>query len=305
MEKTLEKDDIKNWLDSLHRAFKYEGLTGGRIFYLDQREKVFERHVSQKYNGFAVVLDCFFDFFIEVLDTKHALLAKEGWPSNGWFSIILQRYHTFFHDLRACWLMYINGYPMAGVGYLRDVFDRAVVLAAVFNGYAEMQELYGIQGDAFDEKTYKAKIQDCRKRCFSQMIGDNSNLSDESKATLRFIKDISHQQVHSAIYTDLQSHALMQKGILNYMPHPNETNEGMFINRFTEIAWFVHRLLCFIQTKPYEFSQSQQVKWELLDSSFERIIFSTHQQLDKDFPLAYIEATKTKFAFHPSSSFSK
>jgi hypothetical protein len=87
------------------------------------------------------------------------------------------------------------------------------------------------------------------------------------------------------------------------LPRFEEAQFTMFLNRYCEVGWMVHRLTPAIQPPGVPLPEAWMEKWRVLDDSFEIVVHSLTQQLGKKIGAAIVEFVKTKFPFNEQSVF--
>jgi hypothetical protein len=90
---------------------------------------------------------------------------------------------------------------------------------------------------------------------------------------------------------------------LAVVPEFVEQSFALFMNRYCEVAWMVHRLLPLLQPPTVVLSDVWKEKWRTVDQAFETVVHSVTVQLGKPIGAAMVELVRTKFPFDESSSF--
>jgi len=77
----------------------------------------------------------------------------------------------------------------------------------------------------------------------------------------------------------------------------------MFMNRFCEVGWMLHRIVPMLQPPDAALSAAWVDKWQILDESFEQAVHSLTEQCGKAIGAAIVELVKSKFPFAGKSVF--
>src|SRR5579872_5354695 len=99
-------------------------------------------------------------------------------------------FHNLFRRFRACEIIYIKGYPLDGYALMRDVKDRAFLIAGVAHNITTLIRVLGLPvGQPFDPATYGKQTTDNRKnnerRVMRAMTGKESGLSADVQQDLK------------------------------------------------------------------------------------------------------------------------
>jgi hypothetical protein len=87
-------------------------------------------------------------------------------------------------------------------------------------------------------------------------------------------------------------------------PTPDEMNESMYLNRWTETAWMIHRLVPFMRRPETPKEVGWDRKWKLLDDSFAMMVDGL-AELGKGIAPAFKEMVGAKFAFGPETYYAE
>ena len=88
-------------------------------------------------------------------------------------------------------------------------------------------------------------------------------------------------------------------GPLHLLPRYEESAWVLYMCRFTEIAWMLHRLLPTLQPIDHPFGDAWAHKWRVLDQSFAECVSGLSEQLGKPIGNAHVELVEMKFPFSP------
>jgi hypothetical protein len=90
---------------------------------------------------------------------------------------------------------------------------------------------------------------------------------------------------------------------LSVLPNFDEKATAMFMNRYGEIAWALHRLIPFVQPPSVQIGGAWPGKWAVLDEAFTCYVGSLTEQLAKRIGAAIIEFINAKFPFRADTTF--
>jgi hypothetical protein len=90
---------------------------------------------------------------------------------------------------------------------------------------------------------------------------------------------------------------------LPVLPRFEESEFAMFLNRYCEVGWMVHRLTTTLQPPGAQLPTAWMEKWRVLDDSFEIAVNSLTQQFGKKIGASIVELVKAKFPFNEQSTF--
>ena len=94
-----------------------------------------------------------------------------------------------------------------------------------------------------------------------------------------------------------------KKGGMAIVPIFDETSFGLFVNRYNEVGWMLHRLLPLVQPPGILFSDEWKADWRVIDDGFREVIAAMSVELKKPVGDAVIEFVDTKFPFKPDTPF--
>ncbi len=90
---------------------------------------------------------------------------------------------------------------------------------------------------------------------------------------------------------------------LPVLPAYNQRSFAMFVNRYCEVAWMVHRLIPLVQPPSVPLPDSWKGKWRVLDDSFRVMVYSLTEQSGKAIGAAIVEMVTAKFPFNENMEF--
>jgi hypothetical protein len=299
--KRLSGDD---WRLRLAETFRVNGIIGGHLISVYDDERIIEADLVKTYHGQDLLMCSFLSFFVETLQAANGLVNLSGWPKAcPHYTVALVGFSNLFRRFRACELLYSKGYPLDGYAMMRDIKDRAFMMAAVAKNRITFAEVYGTkEGLARGDKEYGRKTMEIRKkaskRIFAEFMGDSSGLPQTVRDDLKMWEDLFHAEVHNGSLT--LTHDLQALHGSNIAPRigPTKIAEAytIYINRTSEIGWMLVRLLPFLQPSKAAFGGEWVRKKEVLDDSF-RYMLETLASLDKRLGSSFITMIDKKFRF--------
>jgi hypothetical protein len=90
------------------------------------------------------------------------------------------------------------------------------------------------------------------RRLLKLMIRENARLSEKQRLGLERWENFFNMETHNALLT--QALEILDRPV-SVAPNPSEDSCSMFINRFCEIQWMLHRTLPFLQSNTKMFGQ--------------------------------------------------
>jgi hypothetical protein len=117
--------DGAEWQSRLERHFKVDGVTGGYLMEVLNQETAFRDYVLENFSGHVVLMDSFYSFFIETVNTAVVFANGKGIPKEcQHYAVLLLFYVTMFRSFRAAENLLLRGYPFDGYALLRGLKDR-------------------------------------------------------------------------------------------------------------------------------------------------------------------------------------
>jgi hypothetical protein len=199
----------------------------------------------------------------------------------------------------------VNGYPMQGYALLRNVYDDCVLASGAMQGLTTFEELAGVRpNEDFDEERMRKNRKVTEYRVRRRMDGAESGLSPEVLGWLATIDKMYDMETHGGrLSTAHNMDWLKGASPLAVVPRYVEVRAALFMNRFCEVAWMVHRLLPLMQLPRNAFSTEWGARWRVVDDCFDHMIASLAESLQKPAFAAVREFVRIKFQFNASSRF--
>lgn len=296
-----EADDWKKLELELVRLFKRDGAVGGDLGHtIYHAELQCGIQVTQTFVGYQILCDSFKAFCLE---TFRSLQVPPSRPYD--YAIFVARISSLCKQLRASEILLLSGYPWQGYSLFRVIVEQVQIRLAVLQGLFDDQQVEGLIDGKMPE-TKKARI-DEKKRVegiiFKEISGTKSGLSAETISQFKNWDSLFDSEIHGLTFSNLEANEWLHgTGGLPIVPVYSVDGTTMYVNRYVEVAWMVHRLIPLLQLRPFSLSNDWAEKWQALDNSF--MAFSKGLAgLGKPVALAIIELVTKKFAFDASSHF--
>jgi hypothetical protein len=294
---------VNEWQQRLENHFTAHGVVGGHLLGVFDREQACESHFASTFHGQCVLIDSFQSFFIETLNSCFQWVSVNGWPSGcPNFALALVCYATLFRRYRACEILLTKGYPLDGYALMRDLKDRAILLAGVAHNLTTLPRILGLEGNAScNREDFGRKGTECRKKeeqyVHKRMLGELSGLAPEVVQELRSWEPLFHYEVHGGRLSLAHELQNLQCGVLPSIG-PTSTPDAlaMYMNRSVEVGWLMERLLPYLQPVENAFGAQWSHKQALLDESF-RYMARGLGALGKKIGDAFIALVDQKFSF--------
>jgi hypothetical protein len=148
---------IAEWQKQLADTFTVNGLIGGDLQSVFRAEDNVGHHLIKTFHGQNVLLDSFHSFFVETLRSAIDHVDWHGWPQDRInYPIAMAYFVNLFRRCRACEILYIKGYPLDGYALMRDIKDRAFMLAGVAQNRIKLTAIIGaVDNPTADREEYK------------------------------------------------------------------------------------------------------------------------------------------------------
>lgn len=293
---------LGEWQERLETTFEENGVVGGQLLEVHDRESGIRDHLLKTFRGQNVLIDSFQSFFVETLNLASDLVRRSGWPpptSN--YPMAFAKFHSLFRRFRACEVLFYSGYPLEGYSLLRDVKDSAVMLAGVGHNMTTLPKIIGHEPAIENHAEWRKRVTRIRKneeqRVSRRVCGVDSGLAPEVIAEVRFWNDLFHQEVHGGGLSLTHEVDLLMRGMVN-RPGPtfHEQAFSVYMNRSAELGWLILRLLPYLQKEENAFGEGWHGKYAVLDDSF-RFMVHGLTTLGKRIGEAFITLVDTNFRF--------
>jgi hypothetical protein len=261
---------------------------------------------ARSMSGFLILSQAFKRSFLEAIRLINKDEQQAASPQSTLnYRLFVLKLVPAFQRLCGAELAAIHGYPLVGFSVLRNIFDDMVLLSAVVQKLTDFRRIEGISDGALPgSKQMRAARKNEEFAVRSKMTGKHSGLCVETIQQLNKLDHLFDLEVHGARLSTSQSgEFLMGHSDLAVLP-VFETNQfALFMNRFVEVGWLVHRLIPLMYVESTATSSSWVEGWKLLDESFNITVRALSQDLGKKIGDAYAEFVERKFPFGSESVF--
>ena len=294
--------EFQNRLDA---AFVFESANYGRVHLIHGKQDAYMEEVVQ-FRGHLALSDAFKAVFLEAVELLNTycqprvkVQLSECYPQ------FLPRLTNAFHTLCGAECAAIHGYPRPAFTTLRNVFDDVVLVSASLQKVTDFYKIEGIDPNGkFDPAAVKKARKDEEFKVRKLMTGSESGLRADVTSELTKLNDLFDFEVHGGRLSLTDAMAFMKgTGTLHFLPKFMPQAFAIFMNRFNEVGWAVHRLLPAIQPPGVSMPKEWADRWNLVDESFEIAVRSLSKQLEMKVGDAYAEFIKVKFPFNAGSVF--
>lgn len=295
--------DVTEWQKCLEDNFTINGVIGGNLLEVLDRERTCGKYFTNTFHGQSILIDSFQSFYIETIRNALHWVAKHGWPDGAEnYAPILLFYVTMFRRFRACENLLLKGYPLDGYALLRDLKDRAILLAGVAHNITTLPSFFGYGGaKALTDEDWKKAKKDRKaeeRRLLNRIIRKQSGLPAEIMKELEIWEQLFHEEVHGSKLSFSIELGDWIKGTAtpSIGPSPKEAAMAMYMNRVSEVAWLLVRLFPYLQPAENAFDGEWHRKHKILDESF-RYAQQGLSSLGKRIGEAFIRFVHEKFSF--------
>jgi hypothetical protein len=294
---------VDEWYKRLADTFKVNGLVGGHLRIVYDAEDRVGNYLVSKFRGQDALLCSFQSFFIETLVLADRDIKAHGWPRDSPnYTVALAAFFNLFRRFRACEILYIKGYPLDGYALMRDIKDRALLMAGVAHNITTFERILGLpvsdpsNPDSYDKEPTRNRKNN-EHRVMHAMTGKMSGLPGDVQGDLKRWDDMFHLEMHGGTFSLAHELGELQKGkMLQIGPSVVQDAYIMYINRSSELGWMATRLLPYLQTSEHAFGDNWHLRRDILDDSF-RYMLEGFSSLGKRLGASFITMLDDKFAF--------
>lgn len=289
----------------LDAAFIFEGAKYGRVPLIHGTQNAYGQEVLQ-FRGHFALSDAFKAVFLEAVELMNSYCrARVSVPLSEHYPQFLPRLANAFHTLCGAECAAIHGYPRPAFTTLRNVFDDVVLVSASLQKVTNFYKIEGIDPNRkFDPDTAKRARKEEEFRVRRLMTGSESGCSADVTSELTKLNELFDIEVHGGRLSLTDAMAFMKgTGPLHVLPKFAPQTFALFMNRFSEVGWAVHRLLPAIQPPEVPMPKEWADRWSLVDESFEIAVRSLSNELGMKVGDAYAEFINAKFPFNAGSVF--
>jgi hypothetical protein len=294
--------------ERLRAAFEYDGEPYGRVFMIHAAEAEYGLGAA-KFSGHLSLSDgfkaCFLEA-VELLNTHCRPLVKT--PLSEFYPQLLPRLVNAWHTLCAAERTALSGYPRPAFTTLRNIFDDNVLTSAALQKITDFYRIEGIDPQDKSGKLDPIVIKKARKAneyaVRQVMTGPKSGLQPEVIEELSKLDQLYDLEVHGGRLSMADAVGYM-KGTepISIVPKFSNSSWALFMNRYAEVAWTLHRLLPTIQPPEGPMPDEWKNKWAIVDDSFEIGVRSLTKELGMKVGHAYADFINAKFPFNETSTF--
>lgn len=289
----------------LDTAFVFERLNYGRVHLIHETQDAFSQEVAQ-FSGHLALSNGFKAVFLEAIELLNSYCRpRVKVQLSEYYPQFLPRLTNAFHTLCGAECAAIHGYPHPAFTMLRNVFDDVVLVSAALQEITDFYKIEGIDPNGkFDPAAVKKarRVEEFKVR--KLMTGSGSGLSADVTSVLAKLNDLFDYEVHGGRLSLADAINFMKSmGPLHVLPKFAPKTFSIFMNRFNEVGWAVHRLLPAIQPPGIFMPKNWADRWTLVDESFELAVRSLSDELSKKVGDAYAEFIRVKFPFNSGSTF--
>lgn len=296
---------VEQFMKRLEAISEHKGSAFARAHLLFEAEDAHSTAILQ-YKGYLALSDalkCFFLETVELINVECRPKIKN--PVSEFYAVFVPRMAHSFLSLCGAERIAIKGYPFQGYTLLRNVFDNLVLTSAVLQ---KVTDFYSVEGIVPGKPINLDEVKNLRKNTEyavrKQMTGSQSGLSTSTLAELAKWDALFDMETHGGRLSAGKALDWMKgKGPLPVLPKFEEMPFGMFMNRFGEVGWMLHRLIPLLQVSEAPLSEEWCKKWQILDESFEQNVESLTVQCGKAIGAAIVELVNVKFPFASKSTF--
>lgn len=299
---------VKGFMEQLDAAFVHEGRNFGRLRLIIDAEKTFSE-AARKFRGHRALSDAFKACFLEAVELLNAHcqpLMKV--TLSEFYNLFLPRVVSAFHTLCAAEGAAFNGYPRPAFTMLRNAFDDCVLTSAALQKITDFYKIEGLDptstGKAFDPIAVKKARKSNEFQVRKLMTGSDSGLGADIIGELEGLDALYDLEVHGSRLSLTQAVEFMKgRGPLPVVPTFSVRDFALFMNRYNEVAWSLHRLVPAMQPPDAPMPADWAARWMLVDESFDRCVRALTKELGKKVGDAYADFMKVKFPFTAMSTF--
>jgi hypothetical protein len=282
-----------------------DGIPYARTRLITEEEQKYNSIVLQ-YKGHFALSDAFKCFFVETVELIGSHCRQRVTkPLPEFYGFFVPRMVHAFHSLCGTERVAIIGYPLLAYTVLRNVFDNLILASASLQKVTDFYSVEGVESDKpFDVATVKKLRKKTEYEVRLKMTGHQSGLKQETRDALEKWDMSFDWEVHGArLSLGRAEEWLKSAGPLPILPRFVEMEFAMFMNRYCEIGWMLHRLIPNLQPPSVPLPDAWKEKWRLLDDSFELMVKALTEDCGKPIGAAIVELVNKKFPFNEHSEF--
>jgi hypothetical protein len=240
----------------------------GDLGMLERAEAEFSRSMDA-YKGYDALAIAFMRLFLETIPAFNTeIVPNVARLTTAQHHLFVERLVHAFLTLRAARTTAHGGYPLQAFTLLRNIYDDCLLVSAVVQGLATFEELAGVKpNEAFDYDRMRKNRMAVERQVRTKMDGAESGLPSELRDHLKMMDRMYDMETHGGrVSTAYNKDWLLGSAPLSVVPVFKEDAAALFINRYLESAWLVHRLLPLIQLPGTSLPKEWGSKWRVVDA---------------------------------------
>ena len=244
--------EVEEWQKRLEETFGTGEFVGASLLEIIGWEDQYGIAMANVFHGFFALSSAFQSFYVDTLrlveTSKPPREATLFWP-------LVFIHVSAFRLFRAAENLFLKGYPLIGYSLMRELKDRAFMLAAVGRGATSFREANGydlqVQPGNFTVADHQKMVRARKKadaRIRKETIGSTSGFDAPTQESLARWNDLFHAEVHGSnlsFAVDLSQWYATPGALPLTNSKVHQTSVAMFVNRFEEAGWMILRLLPF------------------------------------------------------------
>lgn len=261
---------------------------------------------ATRFKGYGAICDSFRCLVMDNVVALNVETSVDDPPVSEAYRWVLLRSADNFHWLCAAEQQAFAGYPFPALSQLRNIFDSAVITAAVAQGMSTIDEVEGTDGpNNRDPASVRKRRKKAELRITDLMRRTSSGLTPESQIQLAKVNELFDLETHGHRLTATRaSEWLAGREPLRVLPHFTDIQFAAFFCRHIETMWMVHRLLSLTRLPTLRSRDQFKAHWEALDNQFHRCSRGLAEQVGKPVGAAIVEFVTLKFPFTADSNLS-
>ena len=267
------------WTMRLSAEFSHDGRLGGKMVAVEQSEALAVPQAVLRVPRQVALSSAFMGFFVETLELVEARIRTLGWSHDAQYAVAWAYFANIFRRLRSADVLFVNGYPLEGYSLLRDVKDRAFLLAGIAHNMATFETIaIGTKPIDHTRPDFGRLTTEGRKKIERQITqrlrGQSSGLGSDVQEDLLSWDQMFHLEVHGGLLGfSLETIGLVRSGIPPSIgPRFDDEALSTFVNRSAEINWLLVRLMPYLQMSDRDFGMSWARRRLLLDDFFRMMV---------------------------------
>jgi hypothetical protein len=299
---SLSPDEFQTRLEQISI---HDGELYGRCRLIVEAEEIFIEAIQQ-FQGYIALSGAFKSFFLETIELLNSSSeqTKISCDLNS-YRIFLMRLAQSYKSVCGAEKLAVHGYPLEAATILRNLFDNLVLTSAAIQNLTDFMSIEGVIPEVPPTEVSIKKLRiKTEREVQKKMIGKESGLSGSTIELLAKLRNVYNYEVHGSrmSMTDCLDW-LRGEASLPIVTHFNSKNCGLFINRYCEVCWLIHRLVPNLQYKKMLLDMQWKSKWAIIDDSFSFLETAIAEECGKPMGDALKEFVKEKFPFNADSFF--